>query len=147
TESRFKILIREMKVPRTDDPDADIRWITAEIQKQFEEWIREHPEQWMWSNKRWPERNRKRPPVVTEQAEPPQQSEMRRGGACSHRGMGLLAGRAPRCLSPLSRRRSACARCVRHADRYGRPDERERYRCPALAPARDRFRARSDCGG
>lgn len=81
TESRFKILIREMKVPRTDDPDADIRWITAEIQKQFEEWIREHPEQWMWSNKRWPERNRKRPPVVTEQAEPPQQSEMRREAA------------------------------------------------------------------
>jgi KDO2-lipid IV(A) lauroyltransferase len=56
SQSRFKILIREMKVPRSADADADIRWIAAEMFRQFEEWIRENPEQWMWANKRWPER-------------------------------------------------------------------------------------------
>jgi Kdo2-lipid IVA lauroyltransferase/acyltransferase len=52
-ESRFKITFKEIKVPRTDKPDEDIRVMTAAIQKEFEAWIREHPEQWMWSNKRW----------------------------------------------------------------------------------------------
>ncbi len=52
-ESRFKIAFHEIKVPRTDKPDEDIREMTAAIQRQFEVWIREHPEQWMWSNKRW----------------------------------------------------------------------------------------------
>ncbi len=52
-ESRFKIAFKELKVPRTDKPDEDIRAMTADIQRHFEAWIREHPEQWMWSNKRW----------------------------------------------------------------------------------------------
>jgi KDO2-lipid IV(A) lauroyltransferase len=56
TQSRFKIVVREVKVPWTTDANADIQTITAEIQKQFEIWIREHPDQWMWGNKRWPER-------------------------------------------------------------------------------------------
>ena len=54
-ESRFKIAFKELKVPRTDKPDEDIRAMTAAVQKEFEAWIREHPEQWMWSNKRWPD--------------------------------------------------------------------------------------------
>ncbi len=52
-QSRFKLAFKELKVPRTDKPDEDIRALTAAIQRQFEAWIREHPEQWMWSNKRW----------------------------------------------------------------------------------------------
>ena len=52
-ESRFKIAFKELKVPRTDKPDEDIRALTAAIQREFEAWIAEHPEQWMWSNKRW----------------------------------------------------------------------------------------------
>ncbi len=55
-ESRFKIAFKELKTPRTDNPDEDIRAITAAIYREFEAWIREHPEQWMWSNKRWLER-------------------------------------------------------------------------------------------
>ncbi len=53
TQSRFRIEMKELKVPRTDKPAEDIREITAAIQRQFEEWIREYPEQWMWSNRRW----------------------------------------------------------------------------------------------
>lgn len=51
--SRFKVRMREIKVPWTDDPQADIEAALTELQAQFEDWIREHPEQWMWSNRRW----------------------------------------------------------------------------------------------
>ena len=51
--SRFRIEMREIKVPRSRNVGDDIRTTTASIQAQFEEWIREHPEQWMWSNRRW----------------------------------------------------------------------------------------------
>jgi KDO2-lipid IV(A) lauroyltransferase len=53
TESRFEIEIKELRVPRTANQSEDVRWIMTEMQKQFEEWIREAPEQWMWSNRRW----------------------------------------------------------------------------------------------
>lgn len=52
-QSRFRIEILELKVPRTSDRAADITAIMTEMQKQFEAWIREYPEQWMWSNRRW----------------------------------------------------------------------------------------------
>lgn len=53
TESRFQVEMHEVRVPRTDDADADIKEIITDIQQQFEGWIREHPEQFMWSNRRW----------------------------------------------------------------------------------------------
>ena len=52
-ESRFKVVMREIKVPWTDDPNADIEAALTELHAQFEAWIREDPEQWMWSNRRW----------------------------------------------------------------------------------------------
>jgi len=52
-QSRFLIELKELKVPRTADAAADVKWITAEMQKQFEAWIREAPEQWSWNNRRW----------------------------------------------------------------------------------------------
>jgi Kdo2-lipid IVA lauroyltransferase/acyltransferase len=52
-ESRFKIDLKELKVPRTSSQGEDVKWITAAMQRQFETWIRETPEQWMWSNRRW----------------------------------------------------------------------------------------------
>ena len=53
TQSNFEVEVRELKVPRTKDARADVAAITTEMQAQFEAWIRENPEQWMWSNRRW----------------------------------------------------------------------------------------------
>ena len=53
TDSRFRIELKELKVPRTANQGADIQAATAAMQVQFEAWIREAPEQWMWSNRRW----------------------------------------------------------------------------------------------
>ena len=53
TSSRFRIEMKELRIPRTADQSGDIRWATAEMTRQFEEWVREAPEQWMWSNRRW----------------------------------------------------------------------------------------------
>ncbi|MFA9550378.1 MAG: lysophospholipid acyltransferase family protein [Hyphomicrobium sp.] len=52
-ESRFEIELKELRVPRTANQAEDIRWIMTHMQEQFETWIREAPEQWMWSNRRW----------------------------------------------------------------------------------------------
>jgi KDO2-lipid IV(A) lauroyltransferase len=52
-QSRFRIELKELKVPRTASQADDIKSVTAAIQRQFEAWIREAPEQWMWSNRRW----------------------------------------------------------------------------------------------
>lgn len=52
-ECRFQIELKELKVPRTANAAEDVKWITAAMQRQFEAWIREAPEQWMWSNRRW----------------------------------------------------------------------------------------------
>jgi lauroyl/myristoyl acyltransferase len=40
-------------MPRTRDRDEDIRAATAAIFRQFEAWIREAPEQWLWFNTRF----------------------------------------------------------------------------------------------
>ena len=52
-QSRFRIELKELRVPRTRNQGEDIRWATAAMSRQFEEWVREAPEQWMWSNRRW----------------------------------------------------------------------------------------------
>jgi Kdo2-lipid IVA lauroyltransferase/acyltransferase len=53
TDSRFSIEIKELRVPRTANQADDVRWVLAEMHRQFEGWIREAPEQWMWSHRIW----------------------------------------------------------------------------------------------
>jgi Kdo2-lipid IVA lauroyltransferase/acyltransferase len=53
TSSHFEVDILELRVPRTANIGDDVRTIMTEMQAQFEVWIREYPEQWMWSNRRW----------------------------------------------------------------------------------------------
>jgi Kdo2-lipid IVA lauroyltransferase/acyltransferase len=52
-QSRFQIELKELKVPRTASQADDVKWITTQMQKQFEAWIREAPDQWSWNNRRW----------------------------------------------------------------------------------------------
>jgi KDO2-lipid IV(A) lauroyltransferase len=51
--SRFRIELKELQVQRTNDRREDIRTATAAIFRQFELWIREAPEQWLWFNTRF----------------------------------------------------------------------------------------------
>jgi KDO2-lipid IV(A) lauroyltransferase len=53
TGSHFEIELEELKVPRTANQSDDVRQIMTRMQERFEAWVREHPEQWMWSNRRW----------------------------------------------------------------------------------------------
>ncbi len=48
-QSRFLLEVKELEVAQTADRAADIRSATAAMQRQFEVWIREFPEQWTWT--------------------------------------------------------------------------------------------------
>ncbi len=50
--SRFRIDVAELPVDRTSDRAADLVKTTAAMAAQFERWIRETPDQWMWWQRR-----------------------------------------------------------------------------------------------
>jgi Kdo2-lipid IVA lauroyltransferase/acyltransferase len=50
---RFTIDLKEILADPTDDHDKDVGRITGAIQAQFEAWIRERPQEWMWAHRRW----------------------------------------------------------------------------------------------
>jgi KDO2-lipid IV(A) lauroyltransferase len=50
---RFSIRIEPIFVPQTSDRDADALVATQALQRQFETFIREAPEQWMWAHRKW----------------------------------------------------------------------------------------------
>jgi KDO2-lipid IV(A) lauroyltransferase len=50
---RFSIRIERVAVPQTNDRQADAVAATSALQGQFEAFIREAPEQWMWGHRRW----------------------------------------------------------------------------------------------
>ncbi len=54
----FRVTLREIEVPHTDDRDADIAVATQALHDAFEEWIRAAPDQWMWSHRKWAQRGR-----------------------------------------------------------------------------------------
>lgn len=51
--TKFRIELKELEVRRTKNRQEDIRAATAAIFRQFESWIREAPEQWLWFNTRF----------------------------------------------------------------------------------------------
>ena len=50
---RFKMKIEHIETPRTADREADIYAATAAIQACFERWIRQDPDQWLWTHRRY----------------------------------------------------------------------------------------------
>jgi KDO2-lipid IV(A) lauroyltransferase len=50
---RFTIRAARVPIPVTDDRAADAVAATAALQRQFEAFIREAPEQWMWAHRKW----------------------------------------------------------------------------------------------
>jgi KDO2-lipid IV(A) lauroyltransferase len=55
--TRFLVELKELEVRRTKNRQADVHAATAAIFRQFELWIREAPEQWLWFNTRFENAN------------------------------------------------------------------------------------------
>ena len=53
TDSRFRIDIAELRVPRTANQAEDVQAALTAIHAQFEHWIRESPAQWLWGHRIW----------------------------------------------------------------------------------------------
>ena len=50
---RFVVRAARVPIPESNDRDADAVAGTAALQAQFEAFIREAPEQWMWGHRKW----------------------------------------------------------------------------------------------
>jgi KDO2-lipid IV(A) lauroyltransferase len=50
---RFRTESEVVDVPMTDDRQADIAEATRRLAAVFERWIRENPEQWLWTHRKW----------------------------------------------------------------------------------------------
>jgi Kdo2-lipid IVA lauroyltransferase/acyltransferase len=50
---RFSIRIMPIPMPRTNNSAADALVATQALQRQYEAFIREAPEQWMWAHRKW----------------------------------------------------------------------------------------------
>jgi Kdo2-lipid IVA lauroyltransferase/acyltransferase len=42
-------------LPKTGDNDADRLALMTQVNAVVERWVREHPEQWLWLHRRWPD--------------------------------------------------------------------------------------------
>jgi KDO2-lipid IV(A) lauroyltransferase len=49
----FSIELKPLEITATDDHEADVARVTAQINAQFEAWITERPHEWMWAHRRW----------------------------------------------------------------------------------------------
>ena len=50
---RFSVRIMPIAMPQTNNSAADALAATKTLQRQFEAFIREAPEQWMWAHRKW----------------------------------------------------------------------------------------------
>ena len=54
--ARFRIIIEPpMEIAPSGERDADIADIMGRATAMMEGWIREHPAQWFWLHRRWPD--------------------------------------------------------------------------------------------
>ena len=59
-QMHFKLVVcRAIEPTTTDDRDSDVQRITQLYSNDLETLIRQHPEQWLWSHRRWLDCNRK----------------------------------------------------------------------------------------
>lgn len=66
--ARFRALVEHVPVAVTGDRDGDIGAATQALHAVFERWIRAHPEQWLWTHRKWA-RSARRELVVAGTAE------------------------------------------------------------------------------
>lgn len=50
---RFTVRIVPISMPQTNNSAADALVATQALQRQYEAFIREAPEQWMWAHRKW----------------------------------------------------------------------------------------------
>jgi Kdo2-lipid IVA lauroyltransferase/acyltransferase len=54
--ARFRMISEPpLTLRKTGDSDADRRALMVEVNAIVERWVREHPEQWLWLHRRWPD--------------------------------------------------------------------------------------------
>ncbi|MEM8854961.1 MAG: lauroyl acyltransferase [Pseudomonadota bacterium] len=51
--TRFRALMEEITVPHTSSREDDIAVAIQSLHTVFERWIRQYPEQWMWTHRKW----------------------------------------------------------------------------------------------
>ena len=52
-DSQKIVIGKEINWKKTDDPEKDIKNITAGFTAVIEEYVRTYPDQWLWTNFRW----------------------------------------------------------------------------------------------
>ncbi len=54
--ARFRVILDPpLELPNSGDRQADVVALTTTINRVIEGWIREHPAQWLWVHRRWPD--------------------------------------------------------------------------------------------
>ena len=54
--ANFRLIIEPpLSLPDSGNRDADVAALMAAVNRTLEGWIREHPEQWFWLHRRWPD--------------------------------------------------------------------------------------------
>jgi len=56
TGAHFRMISEPpLALPKTGNNEADRRTLMVEVNAIVERWVREHPEQWLWLHRRWPD--------------------------------------------------------------------------------------------
>jgi Kdo2-lipid IVA lauroyltransferase/acyltransferase len=52
--ARFRLhILPTIDIPRTGNAEADDRALMTAVTKALEDWVKTHPEQWLWQHRRW----------------------------------------------------------------------------------------------